>query len=140
MDPRIEAIERAQRKTDRPDFRVGDTVRVFVRIREDNKTRVQPYEGVVISRRGTSSREMFSVRRISYGEGIERTFPLYSPLIEKILVVKRGDVRRAKLYYLRKKIGKGTRIEERFAQTPESPTTSPAAPPVRPEPPAPQES
>ena len=133
MDPRIQAIERAQMKTDRPPFKAGDTVRVFVRIQEDEKTRIQPFEGVVISRKGGSSRETFSVRRISYGEGVERTFYLHSPFIEKILVVKQGQVRRAKLYYLRRKVGKAGRIEEQFGQTPEAPQ----APPVRSESPAP---
>ena len=141
MDPRIHAIEKAQLKTDRPDFKAGDTVRVFVRIAEEEKTRIQPFEGVVIARKGGLSRETFIVRRISYGEGVERLFYLHSPFIEKILVVKQGQVRRAKLYYLRKKVGKGARIsskeyggsanqgggEERFNQAPEAP----AAPPVR---------
>ncbi len=128
MDPRILEIERSQLKTDRPEFRVGDTVRVFVRIQEDDKTRIQPYEGVAIARKGGSSREMFTVRRVSYGEGVERTFFLHSPMIEKVLVVKRGSVRRAKLYYLRDKVGKASRIEERFD---ENPAQAPAAPPVR---------
>ena len=127
MDPRIQAIEQAQKKTDVPSFRVGDTVRVFVRITEEEKSRIQPFEGVVIARRGGSSRETFTVRRISYGEGVERTFFLHAPTIEKILLVKSGSVRRAKLFYLRKKIGKGARIEERFEQAPE---TAPA-PPIR---------
>ena len=127
MDRRIEAIEKAQLKADRPAFKVGDTVRVFVRIQEDDKTRIQPFEGVVISRKGGSSRETFSMRRISYGEGVERTFYLHSPFIEKILVIKQGRVRRAKLYYLRKKVGKASRIEERFADNPQAP----GAPPVR---------
>ena len=133
MDRRIQEIERAQLKADRPQFKAGDTVRVFVRIQEDEKTRIQPFEGVVISRKGGSSRETFSVRRVSYGEGVERTFYLHSPFLEKILVVKQGQVRRAKLYYLRKKVGKAGRIEERFGETPETP----AAPPVRSEAPAP---
>lgn len=133
MDRRIQEIERAQLKADRPPFRAGDTVRVYVRIQEDEKSRIQPFEGIVISRKGGSSRETFCVRRISYGEGVERTFYLHSPLIEKILVVRRGTVRRAKLYYLRRKVGKSGRIEERFGQTPESS----AAPPVRSESPAP---
>jgi len=128
MDPRIKAIEQAQLKTDRPAFKVGDTVRVFVRITEEDKTRIQPFEGVVIARKGGSTRETFTVRRISYGEGVERAFFLHSPFIEKILLVKPGNVRRAKLYYLRKKVGKGTRIEERFEQTPETPVSPPAAP------------
>ena len=134
MDSRIQAIEQAQLKSDRPPFRVGDTVRVFVRIMEEDKTRIQPFEGIVISRRGGSVRETFTVRRISYGEGVERTFFLHSPFIEKILVVKRGNVRRAKLYYLRKKIGKGARIEERFQEGAE---VAPASP-VRSEAPAAQ--
>lgn len=127
MDRRIQEIEKAQLKSDRPPFRVGDTVRVFVRIQEDDKTRIQPFEGVVIARKGGSSRETFAVRRISYGEGVERIFFLHSPFIEKILVVKQGHVRRAKLYYLRKKVGKAGRIEERFEESPQTPAT----PPVR---------
>ena len=133
MDPRIRALEQSQLKTDRPSFRAGDTVRVFVRILEEEKTRIQPFEGAVIARRGEGIGETFTVRRISYGEGVERTFLLHSPFIEKILLVKQGHVRRAKLYYLRKKIGKGTRIEERFGEAGQTP----AAPEVRPEAPAP---
>ncbi len=133
MDRRIVEIEKSQLKPDRPAFKPGDTVRVFVRIQEDDKTRIQPFEGVVISRKGGSSRETFSVRRVSYGEGVERNFYLHSPFIEKILVVKTGHVRRAKLYYLRKKVGKAGRIEERFEET----SPAPSAPPVRPESPAP---
>ena len=129
MNNRIDEIEKAQLKTDRPEFRVGDTVRVFIRIQEDEKSRIQPYEGIVISRKNGSSREMFSVRRISYGEGVERTFFLHSPFIEKLMVVKRGSVRRAKLYYLRDKVGKSGRIEERFDEV-QSPA---AAASVRPE-------
>lgn len=128
MDPKIQALEKAQLKTDRPPFRVGDTLRVFVRIMEEDKARIQPFEGVVISRKGGSSRETFTVRRISYGEGVERTFPLHSPFIEKILVVKPGHVRRAKLYYLRKKIGKGARVEQRFEEGIEGPAVTPPAP------------
>jgi large subunit ribosomal protein L19 len=128
MHPKISAIEKAQLKADCPKFRAGDTVRVFVRILEEEKTRIQPYEGVVIARRGGSSRETFTVRRVSYGEGVERTFFLHSPFIEKILVVKEGVARRAKLYYLRKKIGKEARIEERFG---ESEPQAPGAPPIR---------
>src|SRR3990167_7459981 len=98
MNPKISAIEKAQLKADYPKFRVGDTVRVFVRIHEDEKTRIQPYEGVVIARRGGSSRETFTVRRISYGEGVERIFYLHSPTLERIQLVRHGTVRRAKLY------------------------------------------
>ena len=131
MDHRIKELEKSQLKADRPSFQSGDTVRVYVRIQEDEKTRIQPFEGIVISRKGGSSRETFCVRRISYGEGVERTFYLHSPLIEKILLVKRGHVHRAKLYYLRKKIGKSGRIEERFdegAAAPSAPAVRPAAP------------
>lgn len=127
MDRRILEIEKTQLKADRPHFNVGDTVRVFVRIQEDDKTRIQPFEGIVIARKSGSSRETFTVRRISYGEGVERVFYLHSPFIEKILLVKQGQVRRAKLYYLRKKVGKAGRIEERFEETPQAP----GAPPVR---------
>ena len=125
MDPRVQALEKAQLKTDRPLFRAGDTVRVFVRITEEDKTRIQPFEGVVLSKKGGSSRETFTVRRISYGEGVERTFPLHSPFIEKILLVKPGHVRRAKLYYLRKKIGKGARVEQRFEEGVDAPSWPP---------------
>ncbi len=133
MDPRIREIEKTQLKADRPLFKVGDTVRVFVRIQEDEKSRIQPFEGIVTSRKSGSSRETFTVRRVSYGEGVERTFYLHSPLIEKVLLVKHGSVRRAKLYYLRRKVGKAGRIEERVEQGSESPST----PAVRPETPAP---
>ena len=133
MDPRLQALEKSQLKSDRPSFRAGDTVRVFVRIQEEDKTRIQPFEGIVISRKGGSVGETFSVRRISYGEGGERTFYLHSPHIEKIQIIRRGTVRRAKLYYLRKKVGKSSRIEERF----EEGSQAPAAPSVRPEAPAP---
>ena len=138
MDPRIVEIEQAQLKSDRPVFRVGDTIRVFVRITEEDKTRIQPFEGVVISRKGGGLRENFTIRRISYGEGVERTFLLHSPFIEKVQSVKQGNVRRAKLYYLRKKIGKGARIEQRFEEVSEPQT--PIASPVRPETPAPASS
>ena len=131
MDPRIAAIEKQQLKTDQPPFRAGDAIRVFVRILEEEKTRIQPFEGVVIARKGGGLSETFTVRRISYGEGVERVFLLHSPFIEKILLVKRGSVRRAKLYYLRKKIGKGTRIEERFGEAASDTPSTPAAPSVR---------
>ena len=137
MDRRILEIEKVQLRKDRPEFRVGDTVRVFVRIHEDEKTRIQPYEGVVIARRGGSSRETFTVRRISYGEGVERIFYLHSPTLERIQLVRHGTVRRAKLYYLRKKIGKSGRIEERFEEAAQ--TQTPAAPSARPEVPAPSQ-
>ena len=95
-----------------PDFEQGDTVRVNVRVTEGNRTRVQAYEGVVIARKGAGLNQSFTVRKISYGEGVERVFPLYSPLVEGVEVVRRGKVRRAKLYYLRGRRGKSARIAE----------------------------
>ena len=96
-----------------PDFQPGDTVIVNVKVKEGERTRVQAYEGVVIARSGGSLNESFTVRKISYGEGVERVFPLYAPLIDSIVVVRRGKVRRAKLYYLRDRRGKSARIAER---------------------------
>jgi large subunit ribosomal protein L19 len=95
-----------------PPFEAGDTVRVHVRVTEGTRTRLQAYEGVVIARTGGGLNESFTVRKISYGEGVERVFPVYSPLVEKVEVVRRGKVRRAKLYYLRGRRGKAARIGE----------------------------
>ncbi len=106
-------LERPYLKDDIPEFRAGDTVRVHVRVVEGNKERIQVFLGVVIARKGGGSRETFTVRKISGGIGVERVFPLHSPTIEKIEVVRRGKVRRAKLYYLRELRGKAARIEER---------------------------
>ncbi len=106
-------LERPYLKEEIPEFRAGDTVRVDVRVVEGNKTRIQVYQGVVIARKGGGSRESFTVRKISGGIGVERVFPLHSPVIDKIEVVRRGKVRRAKLYYLRELRGKAARIEER---------------------------
>lgn len=107
----ISDLYQTEKKT-LPDFRPGDTVRVTVRIIEGELERAQPFEGIVISRRGSLLDETFTVRKISFGIGVERTFPLCSPNIQKIEVTKRGKVRRAKLYYLRKLIGKQVQIEE----------------------------
>ena len=96
-----------------PEFRAGDTVKVYVKVVEGTRERVQLFEGVVISRSGSGVREMFTVRRISYGVGVERTFPVHSPRLEKIVVARKGVVRRAKLYYLRNLTGKAARIRER---------------------------
>ena len=109
----IELIERENIRTDLPDFKAGDTVRVHVKIIEGEKERIQVFEGVVLSKRGGGSRATFTVRKVSYGIGVERIFPLYSPRVEKIELVSRGRVRRAKLYYLRKRKGKAARIKER---------------------------
>ncbi len=109
----IRAVEQGQLRSDIPDFEPGDTVRVHVRVVEAGRERVQPFEGVVIRRRGSGTSATFTVRRVSYGVGVERTFFLHSPRIEKIEVVRRGVVRRARLYYLRKLRGKAARIKER---------------------------
>lgn len=111
MDKILE-LEKGFMKKDMQNFKVGDTVKVFVKIKEGDKTRLQAFEGVVIAKKGSGIRETFAVRRISYGEGVERVFQLHSPLIDSITVVKKGKVRRAKLYYLRKRIGRHTKIEE----------------------------
>jgi large subunit ribosomal protein L19 len=108
-----EAIQGLSEGKDIPDFRAGDTVRVGVRVVEGQRTRVQNFEGVVIARSNRSINSNFTVRKISFGEGVERVFPLYSPNIDSITVVRRGVVRRAKLYYLRGRTGKRARIAER---------------------------
>jgi large subunit ribosomal protein L19 len=100
-----------------PEFRPGDTLQVNVKVVEGERTRVQAYEGVCIARAGSGLNENFTVRKISYGEGVERVFPLYSPMIDSIKVVRRGKVRRAKLYYLRERRGKSARIAERQERT-----------------------
>jgi len=100
-----------------PDFQPGDTVVVNVRVKEGERTRVQAYEGVCIARAGNGLNESFTVRKISYGEGVERVFPVYSPMIDSVKVVRRGKVRRAKLYYLRDRRGKSARIAERTDKT-----------------------
>ncbi|MFH0839306.1 MAG: 50S ribosomal protein L19 [Candidatus Omnitrophota bacterium] len=110
---KMELIEKGFLKDKIQEFNIGDTIRVHVKIVEEEKVRIQPFEGIVIRKRGSGTRASFTVRRISYGEGIERVFPLHSPNIDKIEVIKEGKVRRAKLYYLRKKIGKGTKVDER---------------------------
>ena len=109
----IRILEQEQLRADIPAFRPGDTVRVQVKVVEGTRERLQGFEGLVIARSGGSSRETFTVRRISYGVGVERTFPVHSPRVEKIEVVRRGVVRRAKLYYLRKLTGKAARIKEK---------------------------
>jgi large subunit ribosomal protein L19 len=107
-----------------PDFQPGDTVIVNVKVKEGERTRVQAYEGVCIARSGGGLHESFTVRKISYGEGVERVFPLYSPLVESIKVVRRGAVRRAKLYYLRDRRGKSARIAERAEKKTETPAAA----------------
>lgn len=109
----IEQIDGAQLRDDIPDFGPGDTVRVYVRVIEGGKERTQAFEGVVIARKGGGIRETFTVRKISFGVGVERIFPVHAPIIQQIEVTRRGDVRRAKLYYLRDRVGKATRIKEK---------------------------
>jgi len=96
-----------------PNFSIGDTVRVHIRVIEGGKERIQPFEGIVIAKRGSGVKETFMVRKVSYGIGVERIFPLHSPVIEKIEVIRKGDVRRAKLYYLRHKKGKAAKVKEK---------------------------
>jgi large subunit ribosomal protein L19 len=112
MNPAIEKINATQLRKSAPEFRAGDTIRVHVRLKEaeGEKERIQPFEGVVISRRGTQAGASFTVRRVSFGIGVERIFPLHSPMISTIEVLQRGRVRRAKLYYLRSLKGKAARI------------------------------
>ncbi len=113
MHTAIQELEKAQLRTDVPDFRAGDTLDVHVRVTEGTRTRVQVFRGVVIRRQGSGNRETFTVRKMSYGVGVERTFPIHSPVIDKYEVIARGRVRRAKLYYLRDLRGKAARIRER---------------------------
>ena len=112
MNP-IEILEKEQIRLDLPPFRVGDTVRVYSRIKEGDKERVQVYEGVVIRKRKGSTGATFTVRKVSYGVGVEKIFPLHSPTIDKIEVVSKGRVRRARLYYLRKLRGRAARLKEK---------------------------
>lgn len=114
MHQLVREVALSQLRSDIPKFRPGDTLRVHVKVREGSRERIQIYEGVVIKRRGTSISETFTVRKVSYGVGVERTFPLNSPKLDKVELVKRGKVRRAKLYYLRNLRGKAARIKERI--------------------------
>jgi large subunit ribosomal protein L19 len=109
---KLEAIEKEQMRMDIPRFDVGDTVKVHVRIKEGEKERIQVFEGTVIRKTGGLTRSSFTVRKISYGVGVERIFPVHSPVVEKIDVITKGKVRRAKLYYLRKRKGKAARVKE----------------------------
>jgi large subunit ribosomal protein L19 len=118
MHTAIAELEQAQVRSDIPDFRPGDTLKVHVRVKEGNRSRIQVFQGVVIRRQGASARETFTVRKVSYGVGVERTFPVHTPVIDKIEVVSRGRVRRAKLYYLRELRGKAARIRERRETAP----------------------
>jgi large subunit ribosomal protein L19 len=114
----LDPVDAASLRSDVPDFRPGDELKVHVRVVEGTKSRIQVFQGVVIRRAGGGVRETFTVRKISYGVGVERTFPVHSPVLDKIEVVRRGDVRRAKLYYLRDLRGKAAKIKERRENSP----------------------
>ena len=109
----LDALDAASLRDDIPTFRPGDTVKVHVRVVEGNRSRIQVFQGVVIRRQGGGVRETFTVRKVSFGVGVERTFPVHTPVVEKIEVLTRGDVRRAKLYYLRELRGKAAKIKEK---------------------------
>ncbi|GMA26499.1 50S ribosomal protein L19 [Luteimicrobium album] len=114
----LDSVDAASLRSDVPEFRAGDTLKVNVKVVEGNRSRVQAFQGVVIARQGGGVRETFTVRKISFGVGVERTFPVHSPQIDTIEVLTRGDVRRAKLYYLRKLRGKKAKIKEKRETTP----------------------
>jgi large subunit ribosomal protein L19 len=132
MSKVIESIERAQIRADIPRFKAGDTVRVHFKVIEGQRARIQVFEGIVLKRQGAGARESFTVRKQSFGVGVERTFPLHSPKIEKIEVAAIGDVNRAKLYYLRGKVGRKARVRElrqdgaRGARAAERPEAAPS--------------
>jgi large subunit ribosomal protein L19 len=114
---KMKIVEAKYVKKEIPVFQVGDTAKVYIKIIEEDKQRLQAFEGIVIAKKGSGIRETFTIRRVSYGEGVERIFSIHSPSVEKIEVVRRGKVKRAKLYYLRKKVGKKTVIEEKVVST-----------------------
>src|SRR6266702_6119030 len=118
MHTAIAELEQAQLRADVPDFRPGDTLKVHVKVTEGTRSRIQVFQGIVIRRQGGGVRETFTVRKISYGVGVERTFPVHSPIVDHVERVTRGDVRRAKLYYLRELRGKKAKIKEKRDATP----------------------
>lgn len=109
----IRTLEKEQMRTDLPDFAIGDTVRVFVKVVEGSRERLQAFEGLVLKRNGGGVSETFTVRRLSYGIGVERTFPLHSPRINRIEIVRRGKARRARLFYIRDRVGKAAKVKEK---------------------------
>ena len=117
MNPIIDELDKQYMNKELPDLVPGDTVRVFVRIVEGNKERTQAFEGTILKKRGSGVGKTITVRKVFQGVGVERVFPVFSPRIEKITVVRKGDVKRAKLYYLRERIGKATRIKEKITKT-----------------------
>ena len=114
MEDYVKFVEAKFLKKEMPQFEIGDTVDVQLKIVEEGKSRIQVFEGVVIARAGTGLTETFTVRKISYGEGVEMVFPIHSPSIDKVKTVKKGDVKRAKLYYLKKKVGKESKVDEKI--------------------------
>jgi large subunit ribosomal protein L19 len=126
----LDFVDAASLRPDLPDFRPGDTLKVHVRVVEGNKSRIQVFQGVVIRRQGAGVRATFTVRKVSYGVGVERTFPVHTPVIEKIELVSRGDVRRAKLYYLRDLRGKKARIKEKRESGPSAAAVADTASPA----------
>ena len=116
----LDSVDAASLRDDVPDFRPGDTVKVNVKVVEGNRSRIQAFQGVVIARQGSGVRETFTVRKISFGVGVERTFPVHAPTVDSVEVVTRGDVRRAKLYYLRNLRGKKAKIRKRRETTPQA--------------------
>ncbi len=112
MNEIIRAIEAEQLRSDLPNFNVGDTVKVYVKIKEGSRERIQMFEGTVIKKQNGGLRETFTVRRVAYGTGVERTFPMNSPIIDRMEVVRKGKVRRAKLFYLRDRVGKAAKVKE----------------------------
>jgi large subunit ribosomal protein L19 len=108
----LKLISESSLKTEKPEFRIGDTVRVHVKIKEGEKYRIQVFEGTVIARKHGGISETFTVRRVAHGVGVERVFPVHSPIIDKLQVVRHGKIRRAKLYYLRKRVGKAAKVKE----------------------------
>lgn len=116
----LDALDAASKRSDIPDFRPGDTLKVHVKVIEGTRSRIQVFQGVVIRRQGAGVRETFTVRKVSFGVGVERTFPVHTPVIDKIELVTRGDVRRAKLYYLRDLRGKAAKIKEKREARPVS--------------------
>jgi len=113
MNDIIRALQAEQLRNDLPNLEIGDTVRVYVKIKEGNRERIQMFEGTIIRKKHGGISETFTVRRVSYGVGVERTFPVHSPMIDKIEVVRKGKVRRAKLYYLRDRVGKASKVKEK---------------------------
>jgi len=110
----LEIIAASSIREDKPEFSIGDTVRVFVKIREGERERIQAFEGTVIARRGSGVSETFTVRRVSYGVGVERVFPYHSPNVDKVEIIRHGRVRRSKLYYLRDRVGKAAKVKEQI--------------------------